>query len=45
MVAQACHAAVAAVWLHRDDPHTAAYCSPEKLDSMHKARCASRGLL
>jgi hypothetical protein len=38
-VAQAAHAAVAAVWLHRDDPHTVAYCSPERLDAMHKA-CA-----
>ena len=41
MVAQACHASVAAVWLNRDDPHTAAYCHPNALDSMHKAR---RGL-
>ena len=38
VVAQACHAAVAAVWLHREDGHTASYCSPERLDSMHKAR-------
>ena len=38
VVAQACHASVAAVWLHRDDPHTAAYCSPDKLDAMHKVR-------
>lgn len=38
VVAQACHAAVAAVWLHREDGHTASYCSPERLDSMRKAR-------
>ena len=42
VVAQACHACVAAVWLARDDAHTAAYCSPERLDAMHKAR-ALRG--
>ena len=45
-MAQACHACVAAVWLQRDAAHTAAYCSPEALDSMHKARpgsCACGG--
>ena len=42
VVAQACHASVAAVWLHRDDPATQAYCSPDKLDAMHKARRLSR---
>lgn len=43
MVAQACHASVAAVWLHRDDPDTAAYCSPEALDSMHKVVLEVKG--
>ena len=37
VVAQGCHAAVAAVWAHRDHPDTAAYCAPGNLDSMHKA--------
>lgn len=38
VVAQACHAATAALWLHRDHPDTAAYCAPSALDAMHKAR-------
>jgi hypothetical protein len=37
VVAQGCHAAVAAVWVHRDHPDTAAYCAPDNLDRMHKA--------
>jgi hypothetical protein len=37
VVAQGCHAAVAAVWAHRDHPDTAAYCAPGNLDRMHKA--------
>ena len=37
VVAQGCHAAVAAVWAHRDHPDIAAYCAPGNLDSMHKA--------
>ena len=37
VVAQGCHAAVAAVWAHRDHPDTAAYCTPGNLDRMHKA--------
>jgi hypothetical protein len=37
VVAQGCHAAVAAVWAHRDHPDTAAYCGPDNLDRMHKA--------
>lgn len=32
VLAQACHAAVAAVWLHKDHPHTLHYCG--NLDSM-----------
>lgn len=36
VVTQGCHASVAAIWSHKDDPHTLQYCSPEKMDSMHK---------
>lgn len=36
IVAQACHASSAAMWLSKDDSVTASYCSPENLDSMHK---------
>lgn len=43
IVAQACHASSAAMWLHRDDDDTATYCSPENLDSMHKVREAGKG--
>uniref|UniRef100_A0A0E0KUU1 peptidyl-tRNA hydrolase n=1 Tax=Oryza punctata TaxID=4537 RepID=A0A0E0KUU1_ORYPU len=42
VVAQGCHAAVAAVWAHRDHPDTAAYCGPDNLDRMHKAFLDSR---
>lgn len=38
IVAQACHAATAALWLSREQPEAAAYCAPEKLDYMHKVR-------
>jgi hypothetical protein len=37
VVAQGCHAAVAAVWAHRDHQDTASYCGPDNLDRMHKA--------
>ncbi|KAJ6804051.1 putative peptidyl-tRNA hydrolase PTRHD1 [Iris pallida] len=40
VVAQGCHASVAAVWAHRDHPDTASYLSPSAIDSMHKA-CGS----
>lgn len=36
VVTQGCHASVAAIWTHKDDPDTLAYCSPPNLDSMHK---------
>lgn len=36
VVTQGCHAAVAAVWAHKDDDHTLEYCSPDNIDSMHK---------
>lgn len=37
VVTQGCHASVAAIWSHKDDPHTIDYCCPNNLDSMHKA--------
>ncbi|XP_037487000.1 putative peptidyl-tRNA hydrolase PTRHD1 [Triticum dicoccoides] len=43
VVAQGCHAAVAAVWAHRDHPDTAAYCAPGNLDSMHKVTLEVKG--
>lgn len=36
VVTQGCHASVSAVWFNKDDPVTIDYCSPEKIDSMHK---------
>lgn len=36
VVTQGCHAAVAAVWGHKDDPHTQQYCGEANLDHMHK---------
>lgn len=36
LIAQACHASVAAVWLTRDDESTIAYVSADGLASMHK---------
>ena len=36
IMAQACHAAVAAIWLSKDTPNTQAYCAPDALDSMTK---------
>lgn len=36
VVTQGCHASVAAIWLHKDDPHTLDYCSDSNLDFMHK---------
>lgn len=38
VVTQGCHASVAAIWLHKDDPFTVHYCAPSNLDSMHKVR-------
>ncbi|KAL6651336.1 hypothetical protein ACP70R_010261 [Stipagrostis hirtigluma subsp. patula] len=43
VVAQGCHAAVAAVWAHRDHPDTAAYCGPDNLDRMHKVTLEVKG--
>ena len=36
IVAQACHAATAALWDSREDPSSQQYCSPAQLDHMHK---------
>lgn len=38
VVTQGCHASVSAIWSNKDDPHTVDYCSPAKIDSMHKVR-------
>jgi len=43
VVAQACHACVAALWLSREEGSTQAYCSPEALDSMHKVVLEVKG--
>ncbi|KAG8375339.1 hypothetical protein BUALT_Bualt10G0089900 [Buddleja alternifolia] len=43
VVTQGCHASVAAIWLHKDDPHTLLYCSPSNLDSMHKVTLEVKG--
>ena len=46
VVTQGCHASVAAIWEHKDDPHTLLYCNPPNLDSMHKVSlCLCRLLL
>lgn len=36
IIAQACHASTAALWLSRDTPTTSAYCALPNLDDMHK---------
>jgi peptidyl-tRNA hydrolase len=36
LAAQCAHAAVAAVWTHRDDEDTRAYCAPENIRGMRK---------
>ncbi|KAL3747932.1 hypothetical protein ACJRO7_016710 [Eucalyptus globulus] len=43
VVTQGCHASVAAIWSHRDDPITLQYCSPDNLDSMHKVTLEVKG--
>ncbi|CAO2043617.1 unnamed protein product [Urochloa humidicola] len=43
VVTQGCHAAVAAVWEHRDHPDTAAYCGPDNLDRMHQVTLEVKG--
>lgn len=41
VVTQGCHASVAAVWSHKDDPHTVEYCSPGNIDFMHKVKAST----
>ena len=36
IVAQACHAATAALWDSREEPFSQQYCSAAQLDHMHK---------
>lgn len=36
LIAQACHASVAALWLSKNDPESQQYVSEDQLDSMHK---------
>lgn len=36
LIAQACHASVAALWLNREDDVAQAYVAPDSLDHMHK---------
>ncbi|KAL2611762.1 hypothetical protein R1flu_023454 [Riccia fluitans] len=43
VISQGCHAAVAAIWLHKDDPETGLYCGPENLDHMHKVTLEVKG--
>ncbi|KAL1552606.1 putative peptidyl-tRNA hydrolase PTRHD1 [Salvia divinorum] len=43
VVTQGCHASVAAIWTHKDDPDTLSYCSPPNLDSMHKVTLEVKG--
>ncbi|GKD00522.1 P21-like protein, partial [Tanacetum coccineum] len=43
VVTQGCHASVAAIWSHKDDPHTVEYCSPLNIDSMHKVTLEVKG--
>ncbi|CAL1385260.1 unnamed protein product [Linum trigynum] len=43
VVTQGCHAAVAAIWSHRDDAETVRYCGPENIDSMHKVTLEVKG--
>lgn len=43
VVTQGCHASVAAIWEHKDDPHTLLYCSPSNLHSMHKVTLEVKG--
>lgn len=38
LIAQACHASVAALWLAKDDPESQQYVSDAEIDSMHKVK-------
>jgi len=43
VISQGCHAAVAAIWIHKDDPVTAEYCGTANLDNMHKVTLEVKG--
>ncbi|KAA6417696.1 MAG: peptidyl-tRNA hydrolase PTRHD1-like [Trebouxia sp. A1-2] len=43
IIAQACHASTAALWLSKDSPATTAYCAAENLDHMHKVVLEVKG--
>ncbi|XP_051136946.1 uncharacterized protein LOC127255459 [Andrographis paniculata] len=43
VVTQGCHASVAAIWLHKNDPDTLRYCADSNLDSMHKVTLEVKG--
>lgn len=43
VISQGCHAAVAAIILHKDNPSTAEYCGLENLDSMHTVTLEVKG--
>ncbi len=43
LVAQGCHASVAAVWTSKDDQEVQAYCGPESLDRMTKVVLEVKG--
>ncbi|XP_068642666.1 uncharacterized protein [Aristolochia californica] len=43
ILAQGCHASVAAIWSQKDDIHTAEYCSDQNLDHMHKVVLEVKG--
>ncbi len=44
VVAQACHASTAALWLSKDSPLTRQYCSGDNLDCMHKVVLEIQGV-
>jgi peptidyl-tRNA hydrolase len=41
IMAQACHAVAAAIWLSKDTADTQAYCAPDMLDNMTKVTMES----
>ncbi|XP_027942349.1 putative peptidyl-tRNA hydrolase PTRHD1 [Vigna unguiculata] len=43
VITQGCHASVSAVWSNKDDPDTVDYCSPDKIDYMHKVTLEVKG--
>uniref|UniRef100_A0A7N0V4P7 peptidyl-tRNA hydrolase n=1 Tax=Kalanchoe fedtschenkoi TaxID=63787 RepID=A0A7N0V4P7_KALFE len=43
VVTQGCHASVCAIWMSKDDAHTAEYCSASNIDSMHKVTLEVKG--